>query len=548
MVQPRADVVLTNGRIFTGLASGITEAIAIKENRILAAGKATDIEALAGPGTRQIDLRGRAATPGINDGHQHLLPLGLALEEIDLRPPAVRTLEGLLEAVKARTVNLPPNQWITGGRYDHFALDVKRHPTRDELDRAAPDHPVYLRRTCGHMGVANSRAMALAGLDEETPDMPGGHLGRHEGRLTGLMQERAQELITNAIPAKGREDLVRGIEAGGLKMLSLGITSVMDAGVGLNEGYGDFEAYLAAKAQQRLPVRAYLALLAAPDQNVAKSALEAGYVTGTGDDRLKIGPAKLFTDGSAGGRTAAMTEPYWGGEGGLGLFIYDDATLFELVAGHHALGFQVSIHAIGDAAIDQTIRAYHHAQRASAMEAKAFAERRHRIEHCGFVTESHHRAMAELGLIPAPQPIFMYEFGDLYLDVLGPSRSEGAYPLRRWLDDERHPIASSDAPVSSPVPATNLYQMITRKTQSGRVLGEDQRVTLAEALHAYTHGGAWGSFCEATKGTLTPGQLADVAVWSADLFDLAPEDLLNTVCDLTLLDGQVVFDRTGEVT
>lgn len=539
-MQVKADLVLKNGRVFLGLDRGFAQGLAVFRDRVLASGSDGELAGLVGPGTRVIDLRGRLAVPGFNDAHQHLMALGFGMIEVDLRGSEVKTIAELLERVRQRAAAAKPGEWILGGRYDHFQLDVKRHPLREELDIAAPNNPVYLKRTCGHMGVANSAALALAGVDERTPQPSGGHIESQNGRLTGLMQERAQELIARVLPRTTQETLIRAIELGGRHLLSHGTTSAMDAAVGLRQGWDDYLAYQEARRQRRLPVRMYLAISGGP-AGIQKKAHEEGLKTGVGDAHLKVGSVKLFTDGSAGGKTAAMSEPYICSCNSTGIFLFSDAEIDDMVMTHHLQGNQLSIHAIGDAAVEQAIRAV---EKAGRLEPTA--GRRHRIEHCGFISDSQIARMAALGMTLAPQPIFIYEFGELYIDVLGERRPAESYPMRKWIDAGLRPAASSDAPVSDSNPMKNLYQMVTRKTARGRVIGGDQAISLAEAIHCATWNGAHGSFDEAEKGDLSPGMLADIAVIDRDLFAADPEEIPGALVDLTILGGAIVHDRLGE--
>ncbi|MGH7186950.1 MAG: amidohydrolase, partial [Pseudomonadota bacterium] len=330
--------------------------------------------------------------PGFNDAHQHLLPFGMALTEIDLRPEVASTMHDLLERVGQQARTLVPGAWLVGGRYDHFKLAEKRHPTREELDKAAPDTPVYLRRACGHVGMANSRALALAGISDDTPDPAGGEIERAGGRVTGLLKENAQKLVNAVIPKRTRAELVNAIEAGGKCLLAHGVTSVMDAMVGGFHGYDELQAYREAHATGRLPVRSYLSLTGGPGGIQARAHGE-GLMTGDGDDMLTIGSIKLFTDGSIGGKTAAMNAPYVCDCGNRGMFIYPDGDLDDLVATYHRQGYQVSLHAIGDAAIGQAIAAV-----ARAQTAHKSPDRRHRIEHGGFTTPAQVTQMLQLGM------------------------------------------------------------------------------------------------------------------------------------------------------
>lgn len=540
MPYPKADVVLRGGPIFRSLDSPTVDALALWSGRVLAGGGADDIAPLIGPDTKVIELRGRAAMPGFNDAHQHLLSLGRSMMQVNLRPGTVDTLDELLAAIEKCVDETPAGGWIFGGRYDHYYLDVKRHPLREELDRVAPDNPVFIKRTCGHMGVANSRALAIAGIDETTPDPQGGHIEQGQGRLTGLLQERAQEMMLSIIPPEPVATLVDAIELAGHHMLSRGVTSVMDAAVGGVQGFDDYLAYQEARHRGRLPVRAYMAIYGGPT-GIMDRCIANGIRTGAGDERLKVGPAKIFTDGSAGGRTAAMREPYLGETPDRGIFLYSDDELDGLVGPYHEAGFQVAIHAIGDAAIDQALAAYER-----VLDRVPGANRRHRIEHCGYIVPEHIDIMVRRGIFPAPQPVFIRDFGDLYVEVLGEERSESCYPMRTWMQNGLHPAASTDAPVCGTSVMTNLYSMLTRKTAKGVTLGEEQRLSLPEAVSAGSYNGAFLSFSESVKGTLLPGQLADIAVASGDIFTAEPEQILESEFDLTILEGDIVYDRLQE--
>jgi predicted amidohydrolase YtcJ len=254
---------------------------------------------------------------------------------------------------------------------------------------------------------------------------------------------------------------------------------------------------------------------------------------------LRFGAMKVFADGSAGGLTAAMSEPYL--QGGTGIFIFPTETMHGLLGKYHRQGWQLAIHAIGDAAIEQVLSGMEAADSA----AMPVGGRRHRIEHCGFLSAGQMARMAARGIEPVPQPIFMYEFGDLYVRNVGHARAAAAYPMRSWLDAGQNPAASSDAPVSTTDPFRNIFTQVTRKTNRGTVLGGDQAIGVAEAVHCYTYCGAYTQFAEDRKGRLLPGMLADVAVLSRDIFAGAPDDIIGTQADLVLRGGRAVFDRHG---
>ncbi|MFC4175078.1 amidohydrolase [Microvirga sp. GCM10011540] len=539
--RPIADIILRNGPIWCGRNEGVVEAVAIWQDRILASGRDADIASLAGPATRIIDLKGRLATPGLNDSHLHLISLGMMMDWVDAKPTTAPTLESLLSAIKERASKTRPGEWILARGYDQTKLDVERHPHRSELDQAAPDHPVMLVRTCGHISICNSKALELAGIDESSPTPPGGLIEQQNGRLTGLLAENARAPVWAVIPPPTQDELVAAIERGGRHLLSYGITSCMDAAVGQRGGFGEIAAYHRAKREGRLPVRTWLALLGDPDKTIVPQCYEAGLISGTGDDMLMVGAIKFFLDGSAGGRTAWMSKPYLGEDATTGVQMMSDDELNELVMDAHAKGYQLACHAIGDAAIEQLITAYER-----ALAAFPDPNRRHRIEHSGFSTPEQHDRMVKAGIYPCPQQVFVYDFGDAYVSVLGEERGLKSYPFKTWIDLGLKPATGSDAPVCEPDPFPNFYAMLTRKTWKGTVMDVSECISIEEALQAYTEYGAFSQKMENVKGRLVPGQLADIAVFSRNLLTASPEDILdNTQCDLTIRGGSIVHDRLG---
>jgi predicted amidohydrolase YtcJ len=536
-----ADTVLTGGRVWCGLGLPEAEAVALFGGRVLATGTAEDVAALIGPDTRVVELSGRLATPGLNDAHMHLIPYGTAMREVDLRPSTVPTLSGLQDALRARAAGTPPGEWIVGRGYDQFKLDVGRHPHRTELDAAAPDHPVFIVRTCGHLAVANSAALERAGIGADTPSPPGGLIERANGTLTGLLAETGRQAVMDVLPEATVEELVGSIEAAGADLLSRGITSCMEAAIGIRDGWTEMLAYQAAHRTGRLPVRVLGVLMDDPTRSVMAEARAAGMVTGGGDEMFRIGPVKIFTDGSAGGRTAAMTQPYLGGDGEeRGLLCVETEDLNRRVLAAHRAGYRMAIHAIGDAAIEQVLDALE-----AALADTPDPDRRHRIEHCGWLRPDQMARMKAARILPAPQPAFMYWFGDLYLTLLKRERVEASHPMRTWIEAGLEPSASTDCPVVEIDPMANLYTMVTRRTERGTLLGPEHRLSMEEALHSYTYASAYAAHEERLKGRLVPGQLADVAVWDTDLLSCGEEQIRGTRCDATVLGGRVAFERDG---
>lgn len=537
----KADIVLRGGPIWCGREEGVVEALAIWGDKVLAAGSEAEIAGLTGAQTRIIDLAGRLATPGLNDSHLHLISLGMTMDWVDARPANAPTLAALLGEIATRAAKLKPGEWVLARGYDQTKLDTGRHPLREELDRASPDNPVMLVRTCGHISICNSLALKLAGIDETSPTPPGGLIEQANGKLTGLLAENARAPVSAVIPPPTEEDLVSGIERGGNYLLSLGITSCMDAAVGQKGGFGEIAAYHRAKRDGRLPVRTWLALLGDEGRSIVPQCHEAGLISGTGDEMLMVGAVKIFLDGSAGGRTAWMSEPYLGADKTTGVQMLSNEDLERQVLDAHAKGYQLACHAIGDAAIEQLITAYE-----KALAAHPDPDRRHRIEHCGFSTPQQHERMLKAGIYPCPQQVFIHDFGDAYVKVLGEERALPSYPFRTWFDLGLKPATGSDAPVCDPNPFPNFHTMLTRQTWRRTVMDERQRVSIEEALQAYTEYGAFSQKQEGVKGKLAPGFLADVAVFSRDLLTASPEEILkDTRCDLTIRGGEIVYDRAS---
>ncbi|WP_377515217.1 amidohydrolase [Ochrobactrum sp. RH2CCR150] len=540
MPEMRADTIIYNGTIWCGYEEGTVEALAIWQGKVLATGTKDQVWGLKGDKTELIDLKGRFATPGLNDSHLHLISVGLTLKWLDATAHAAPTLESLLDAIREKAATVPPGTWIKARGYDQTKLDVGRHPHKSELDAVAPDHPVMLVRACGHVSIFNSKAFELAGIDEKSPVPDGGLIEQQNGVLTGMVAENAQGAVRKAIPTATTEEMIEAIEAAGNLLLSFGITSVMDAAVGQVAGFDEIRAYNIAKLQKRLPVRTWLVLLGDPGPSIVEKCYEAGLVSGVGDDMLTVGAVKIFLDGSAGGRTAWMSKPYLGDDNNIGVQILPNAELEALVLDTHKKGYQLACHAIGDAAIGQLITAYE-----KALAAYPDSNRRHRIEHCGFSTPEQHERMKKAGIYPCPQQVFIYDFGDAYISVLGEKRALSSYPLKTWKDLGFKPATGSDAPVCHPNPYPNIYSMLTRETGKGTVMDARERVTIEEALQVYTEYGAFSQKLENVKGKLVAGQAADIAVFSRNMLTAKPEEILNdTHCMLTIREGEVVFERS----
>jgi predicted amidohydrolase YtcJ len=530
------DLLLFNGRVLTmDPSQPKATAIAIRGGKIAAVG--TDAEAHEAAGTRAdaIDLKGRTATPGLNDAHAHPMSVGFALADLYLASPPNRSINDLVSLVAAETKRMAPGTWIVGRGYDQARLDEQRHPTRHDLDAVSPDHPVLLIRACHHIAVANSRALALANINASTPDPDGGTIDRDEhGEPTGVVRETAMEEVRSLIGKPSVDQMTEALILGGNAFLASGVTSTVEAGIFRPE---EMHAYQQLHRTGKMPVRTYLMMII---DEMLEPLTNSGIQTGFGDRWLRIGPAKLFSDGSIGGRTARMSRPYAGEAENVGLWMLPPDELKQKVLRAHTAGFQVGIHAIGDAAIALVLDAYEEAMRADPR-----LDPRHRIEHCSIVDEYLLARIAKLGVIPIPGTSFLHAFRDAYVQNLGMDRLRFTYGMASYA---RHGIiaaASTDAPVVPTSATVGLLTMMTRLDSKGNPVWPEEAISLDDALRAYTVNGAYASFEENVKGTLKPGYLGDVTVFETDLHTIPAEAMGQVQVDLTIVEGNVAFDRIG---
>ena len=528
------DLLLVNGRIRTmDPANPVVSAVAIRMGRVVHAGDDEGAIAHAAPGSPVIDLAGRTATPGLNDAHAHPMSVGFALLDLDLSPERHAAIADLQTLVRETATTKPPGTWILGRGYDDARLAESRHPTRADLDAVAPDHPVVLIRMCHHIGAANSAALRLAGVTSSTPDPDDGRFDRDEhGEPTGVLREGALTLVRAAMPEPDEAAMITALEAGGREFLRQGVTSTVEAGI---RDPREMRAYQRLRESEHLPVRTYLMMML---DETLDDLVSLGIQTGFGDPWLRIGPAKLFSDGSIGGRTARMHAPYEGEPDNVGLWMMPPDDLMAKVRRAHDAGFQVGIHAIGDAAIDLVLDAYEAAQTASPRP-----DPRHRIEHCSIVDDRILGRIHELGVIPIPGTAFLRHFRDAYIANLGEWRIGQAYGMRSFARFGITAAASSDAPVVPVNALAGLQTMVTRRDILGRPCNPEEAVSLEDALRAYTVNGAYASFEEGIKGTLRPGMLGDVTIFATDLFTVDPNDLATVQVDYTIADGRVVYER-----
>jgi len=528
-----ADTIFRHGNIITlDPAQPTAQALAVRDGKIVAVGSDDDLDPLIGPRTQVTDLEGGTVVPGFHDAHCHILLFGLSLVEVNARVAA--NIAQVIESVAGHVQRAAAGQWIRGGGYNENKLAERRHPTRADLDPVSPHNPVFLSHISGHMAVANSRALALAGITRDTPDPAGGVIERDEhGEPTGLLKETAQELIKKILPPYTLAETKAALAAAGKQMASEGITSAQDAWAGWIAPE-EFRAYQEATAEGTLPQRIRL-MVDVERLTVKNGRFDFGFGlhTGFGNERLKLGAIKLFLDGSLIGRTAALSAPYANAPDTCGLLVKSKDTIRAQVAMAHRGGWQVAMHAIGDRAIEAGLDAIEVAMGADA------ARFRPRLEHCGILRRDLIERLRRLGVVIVTQPRFIFELGDGFRAALGEERLRLTYPMAslRGL-----PVAfSSDRPVVDGAPLLGIQAAVTQRTASGAVYVAEEAITVEQALRWYTLGAAYSVFEENERGWLTPGTWADLVVLATDPLRTEPDRLLDVRVVRTVIGGETVY-------
>ncbi|GAA3665812.1 amidohydrolase [Arthrobacter ginkgonis] len=540
----RIDAVYRNGLFWTGDPQRPAAAsVAVHQGRIIAIDDLEGINA-----EREIDLGGARIVPGLHDAHHHLAFTGLRLSTVDVRPSRAATLEEVYAALERRAKELPQDAWVLASGYDQTFFGGQ-HPTAEDIDRAVGGRPCMLEHVSGHMVVASTRAFELAGYAgrEGYPDIDGGRVFRDaHGRAQGLLQETAMAPIRNIAGSFTDADIARHLKLGSDQALAYGLTSITEPGVivdGKMSGGVAMHHYLAAVADEVLKPRMtvmpfHSALHPIGAGPAGWQTLDWGIRTGFGDERLRIGPVKILSDGSLIGRSAAVHECYCGEPDNFGVLQLPPNELREAIVSYHRAGWTVATHAIGDRAIDHVLDAVEHAQRELPRTV------RHRIEHFAIATNEQVHRCASLGVIPVPQGVFISDFGDGILDSIGPERSAGTYRMRSLLDAGMVVPGSTDSPVSDANPLVSIHDLVNRVTSAGREFGFHERVTVEEALTAYTYGSAYAIGAEAERGRIAVGQLADFAVLSDDILNVDPAGIRDLRVTATVVGGELVYERS----
>jgi hypothetical protein len=553
--QPRADLILVNGRVLTVDASDrIAQAVAIAGNRIVAVGSTADVERLAAPNARRVDLQGRTVTPGLLDAHVHFSGGGAdRLFVVDLSYPNVKSIADVAAAIRAKVAAVEKGAWITGRGWDEGKLAERRVITARDIDAASPDNPVLLTHTTGHYAVANSAALRLAGVTKDTRDPPGGTIDRNaDGTPTGLLREGATGLVRRLVPPRSTAQTEAGIRDFVKAFNAEGMTGLKDPGISPQT----WDLYRKVARDSALNVRVFALWsggrsVDAARQVIAERAAISKPYESSGDDRVIAGGVKLYIDGSGGARTGWLYDD-WSRDyrrtdaGNRGYPTANADTLRMLIRMYHDAGMHVSVHAIGDRAIDWVVDTYDQAMRENPKKGL-----RHGIIHANIPTDRAIDVMARLQRefdagFPEPSATFAWWLGDTYAGNFGVTRSPRLNPFRTFRAKGMTWANGSDFGVT-PFPARyGIWSAIAREpllgVYGGDPFGRAESVDARTALRAVTIWAARQMFMETKIGSIEVGKYADLAVWDRDFYSVPTADIKEAKCLMTIFDGKVVYE------
>ena len=522
-----ADLLVTNATIWTGNPeSPKAEAMAIKGDSILAIGSFKDLEKFKGESTEILDVHGNFITPGFIDAHVHLLMGGNSLLSVQLRD--TKTQQEFIDRIASFAKKIKPNQWIVEGNWDH-TLWGGELPSKEWIDEFTEDNPVAIYRMDGHMILANSAALKIAGIDRNTPDVENGEIVKDsEGNPTGILKSKAMYLVLNKIPVLSISEKEDAINAAQNYLLSQGVTTIHDV-----DSLGGFEVAQKMYTNNKLKVRMFTADPLYKWESVSK--------TDKSEKWLKNGLLKGFVDGSLGSHTAAFNEPYSDKLDDNGLFIVNEDSLFSQIINADNKDLQVTVHAIGDRANNKLLNIYER-----VIEKNGNKDRRLRIEHAQHLTTEDIKRFSKLNVIASVQPYHAIDDGRWAEELIGPERIKTTYAFKSLLDANTTLVFGSDWPVAPASPLYGMYAAVTRQTLDNKNLGgwvPEQKINIEQALTAYTQNGAYSSFDENIKGTLEPGKLADFVILSENLLTIKPEKLKDVKVLQTYVGGKQAFNK-----
>ncbi len=543
-----ADLVLLNGIVITVDSQGdIAEAVAVEDGKIVAVGTDREVERWVGPGTTRMDLEGSTVTPGLLDAHAHFAYGGTRrLYLLDLSYPNVKSIADVRALVAAQVDQMEPGAWVHGAGWDEGKLSERRYIYASDLDSVAPNNPVWLSHTMGHYGAANSRALRLAGIDENTSDPPGGTIDRYSnGTPTGVLKESAQDLVSGLIPDFSPEQWRAGIRELAREFNAECMTGVKDPGI----AEPTWEAYQDVSAAGDLTVRVFVLWCCGPWIIDRVASFTKPYES-TADDHLIAGGVKLYLDGSGGARTGWLYDD-WNkdfsdvDQGNRGYPVEDPEEIRELIRTYHDAGLHVSVHAVGDRAIDWVVDSY-----AAALRANPISGLRHGIIHANIPTDRAIDLMAGLqqtydAAYPEPSAVFMWWIGDTYAGNFGPERSRRLNPFRTYLEKGIRWAQGSDYYVAPFAARYGLWASMERETllsvYGPHPFGKEESIDIGTALRSHTIWSARQMFLEDKIGSIEVGKYADLAVWDKNPYDIPAAEIKDLRCQMTLFDGRIVY-------
>lgn len=531
-----ASLAVVNAKVWTGVrgTAGAAQALAVMGERLVAVGGNEAIADYIGRDTQVLDAEGGLVLPGFNDSHVHLLLGGRQLNEVDLKPANSEAEFAAIIGERARS--LPPGQWLRGGNWDHEGWPGGRLPSKEAVDPFTSETPLFVTRLDLHMGLANSRALYLAGITKETADPPGGTIVRDAatGEPTGVLKDAAMDLVRRAMPRQSRDEAFAALAKAEEYAASLGITSLQDMA---GWDWADWELLLAYRRERQPLVRVCVRTPLA-DWRRQQEAVAAGE---QGNDWLRLGGVKAFVDGSLGSSTALFFAPYEDGPGNCGLMMQPRELLAEQVAAADRAGLQVAVHAIGDKANAILLDIF-----AEVIAKNGSRDRRPRVEHAQHLIRGDFARMANLGVIASVQPYHAVDDGRWAEKRIGAERAKLTYAFRSLQDAGVRLTFGTDWPVAPLNPLQTIQAAITRQT--GRADQADgwqpaEKVDVSAAITAYTAAAAFGEFAEDRKGTLAPGMLADFVILSEDIFTLPPTAIVSATALCTVCGGRIVYRK-----
>jgi len=521
---------IVNARVWTGdTRRPWADAVAVQGNQIAAVGSSAEIRKLAGAATRVIDAKGAMVVPGFTDAHVHFIDGGFALQSVKLRD--AKTKAEFIRRIGAFARTVPSGAWILNGDWDHENWGGEL-PTRQWIDSITPHNPVWINRLDGHMNLANSAALAAAHVTRGVKDVSGGTIVRDAtGELTGVFKDNAMGVVDRAVPPAPAAMMDRALAGAMAHVNAQGVTAVHHMG-----SWGDLAAFERAHKAGTLTTRIYASVPLSSWKRLADTVKARGH----GDDWVRIGGLKGFVDGSIGSHTAAMLEPFTDAPNDRGLMVNTEADLYAWTKAGDAAGLQVLVHAIGDRAIRTQLDIFERVAKENGPR-----DRRFRIEHAQHIAPADMARFGALGVIPSMQPYHAIDDGRWVDRVIGADRSKGTYAFKSLLDTKARLAFGSDWFVAPPMPLMGIYAAVTRRTldeQRPEGWVPEQKVTVEQALRAYTAGGAYAGFAEANRGMIKVGMLADLTMIDKDLTRIAPAAIRDAKIVRTIVDGKVVYE------